>query len=41
MKLWVCGNNYPLIDDCAGTDTDEYQDYQNSCDDPGFIDKTV
>jgi hypothetical protein len=38
MELWVCGNNHTLIDDCAGTDTDEYQD---PCDDHSFIDETV
>jgi hypothetical protein len=26
MELWICGNNHHLIDDCVGTDTDEYQD---------------
>jgi hypothetical protein len=41
MKLWVCSNNYHLIDNCAGTDTNEYQDFQDPCDDPGFIDETV
>jgi len=41
MKLWGCGYNHCLIDDCAGADTDEYQDYQDPCDDPGFIDETV
>jgi len=38
MKLWDCGYNNLFIDDCAGTDTDEYQD---PCDDPGFIDETI
>jgi pyoverdine/dityrosine biosynthesis protein Dit1 len=41
MELWVCGNNYHLIDDCVGTDIDEYQDYQDPIDDPDFIDETV
>jgi hypothetical protein len=41
MELWDCGYNHLLIDDCAGTDTDEYQDYQEPYDDPGFIDGTV
>jgi hypothetical protein len=41
MELWVCRNNHILINDCAGTDTDEYQDYQDPCDDPDFIDETV
>jgi hypothetical protein len=41
MELWDCGYNHLLIDDCAGTDTDEYQDYQDPCDDPGYIDETV
>jgi hypothetical protein len=41
MEQWVCDNSHSLIDDCAGTDTDEYQDYQDPCDDHGFIDETV
>lgn len=41
MELRDCGGNHLLIDDCAGTDTDEYQDYQEPCDDPGFIYETV
>lgn len=40
-ELWGCGNNQHLIDDCVGTDTNEYQDYQDPCDDPDFIDEIV
>jgi hypothetical protein len=41
IELWGCGINHNLIDDCAGTNTDEYQIYQDPCDDPDFIDETV
>jgi len=38
IKIWNCGYNHHLIDDCVGTNIDEYQDYQDPCNDPDFID---
>jgi hypothetical protein len=41
MELWDCGNNHHLVDDCAGADIDEYQEYQDPCDDRDFLDETI
>jgi hypothetical protein len=41
IEIWGCGYNHHLIDDCARTDTEEFQDYQDRYDDLDFIYETV
>jgi hypothetical protein len=41
MCIWDCGVIHHLIDDCAGAENDEYQDYQGPCANPDYIDDAI
>jgi hypothetical protein len=42
MYIWGYGViHYPIDDDCAGTENDEYQDYQDPYTDPDYIDEAI
>jgi len=39
--IWDCNVIHHLIDDCAGAENNEYQDYQDPCADSDYINEAI